>query len=63
MTSEQKRLERHRRYNSSAKGQARNKRYEQAHPERGQRIRVGVIARDGQRAQSAKISQETSQKD
>lgn len=29
-----KRLARHQRYNASAKGQARNKRYEEKHPER-----------------------------
>lgn len=29
-----KRLARHQRYNASAKGQARNKRYEDKHPER-----------------------------
>lgn len=32
--SREKALERHRRYNGSKKGQARNQRYEQAHPER-----------------------------
>jgi hypothetical protein len=32
-----KALERHKRYNSSAKGQARNKRYEEKHPERKSR--------------------------
>lgn len=31
---EDKARERHRRYNQSRKGQDRNKRYEQAHPER-----------------------------
>lgn len=34
MPDPQKRLDRHRRYNASAKGQARNKRYEAANPHR-----------------------------
>jgi hypothetical protein len=34
MTSEQKRLERYRRYNKSSKGKARYDRYEAKHPER-----------------------------
>ena len=37
MTSEEKRLERYRRYNHSSKGQARDKKYEDAHPERRER--------------------------
>lgn len=37
MADDEKRKERHRRYNRSAKGQARNKRYEAKHPERKQR--------------------------
>jgi hypothetical protein len=37
MTSEEKRLERYRRYNQSKKGQARDKKYEDAHPERRER--------------------------
>lgn len=47
MTPEARR-EAHRRYNMSAKGRARNLRYEAKHPERAQRIRVGMIARDAQ---------------
>ncbi len=35
--SEQKRLEKHRKYNLSVKGQARYKRYEDKHPERRER--------------------------
>jgi hypothetical protein len=34
MTPEQKRLERYRRYNASAKGRARRDRYDARHPER-----------------------------
>ena len=34
MTAREKRLEYHRRYNASSKGQARNARYEAKHPER-----------------------------
>jgi hypothetical protein len=34
VTPEEKRLEKYRRYNQSAKGRARDKRYEQKHPER-----------------------------
>ena len=34
MTAEEKRREYHRRYNASAKGRLRNKRYEEKHPER-----------------------------
>lgn len=41
---------RHRRYNLSAKGQARNQRYEEAHPERRDRLRTGFIARDASRS-------------
>jgi hypothetical protein len=41
MTAAEKRREYHRRYNASAKGQARNKRYEEKHPER--RIRWSPI--------------------
>jgi hypothetical protein len=37
MNSEEKRRERYRRYNMSAKGQARRKKYEAAHPERATR--------------------------
>jgi len=37
VTSEEKRLERYRRYNQSIKGQARDKKYEDAHPERKER--------------------------
>lgn len=35
--SDEKRKERYRRYNASAKGQARKRRYENAHPERKER--------------------------
>jgi hypothetical protein len=34
VTADEKRRERHKRYNQSAKGQKRNKRYEAKHPER-----------------------------
>jgi len=37
MTAEEKRLARYRRYNQSKKGQARDKKYEDAHPERKDR--------------------------
>jgi hypothetical protein len=37
VTSDEKRLEKYRRYNQSAKGRARDKRYEQKHPERKER--------------------------
>src|SRR5580692_10391913 len=37
MTPEEKRKERHRRYNRSLKGQARSKKYEDRHPERRER--------------------------
>jgi hypothetical protein len=41
LTAENKRLARHARYNTSAKGQARNRRYEEAHPER--KLRWGAM--------------------
>ena len=37
MTEEEKRLEKYRRYNMSAKGRARREKYEKAHPERAER--------------------------
>lgn len=37
MTSDQRRRERHQRYNRSPKGIARNRRYEAKHPERRER--------------------------
>jgi hypothetical protein len=40
---EEKRRESHRRYNISAKGQGRNKRYEAKHPER--KVRWGPVYR------------------
>jgi hypothetical protein len=39
-------LTKHQRYTATAKGQERNRRYEEAHPERGQRLRTGMVARD-----------------
>lgn len=41
MNGDEKRLAKHRRYNSSVKGQARNLRYEAKHPER--RVRWSPI--------------------
>lgn len=43
----------HRKYNLSAKGQARNRRYEAKHPERRDRNRTGFIARDAGRGQQS----------
>lgn len=42
-------LTKHQRYTKTAKGQARNRKYEDKHPERAQRIRTGMIARDAYR--------------
>jgi len=39
-------LTKHQRYTKTANGQARNRRYEDKHPERAQRIRTGMVARD-----------------
>jgi hypothetical protein len=39
-------LTKHQRYSRSSKGQARNRKYEEAHPERRNRARSGFIARD-----------------
>jgi hypothetical protein len=49
MSPEERRRERHARYNRSAKGQARNLAYESRHPERAQRVRTGFIAQDAAR--------------
>ena len=37
MTKDERRLEKHRKYNMSPKGQARYEKYEKAHPERAKR--------------------------
>jgi hypothetical protein len=50
MIDRAKLLARHSRYNTSPKGQARNKAYEERHPERADRLRTGMIARDVIRA-------------
>jgi hypothetical protein len=39
------RLDKYRRYNNSAKGQRRHKRYEARHPERKERWSAGMIAK------------------
>ena len=39
-------LTKHQRYTKTAKGQARNRKYEDAHPARRGRIRTGMVARD-----------------
>lgn len=46
----QKYLARHARYNGSIKGQARNRRYEEKHPERKQRWAVMEMNRDRTKA-------------
>lgn len=45
----EKRRARQARYAATAKGQARNRRYEERHPERRGRLRTGMIARDAAR--------------
>ncbi len=51
-SSDQKRLDRHCRYNLSSKGQARNRAYEARHPDRAQRLRTGFVARDASRGEA-----------
>lgn len=48
-------------YNRSAKGLARYKRYEAAHPERKERLRVGMIARDAQTRQMGEQERSSSE--
>jgi hypothetical protein len=54
VSTDEKRREWHRRYNVSAKGQARNKRYEAKHPER--KIRWSPIT--GREVASVPVSRE-----
>lgn len=45
MTAEEKRLAKYRRYNASARGQQRHKRYEEAHPDRSKTWSVEMLLR------------------